>query len=410
MLLSTVMLALTVMDETVASARVTQGHIDRLRAQKRDYERQKREIQAKIDTIEFEHMNEMAKKEVLDQRIALTSFEIKNINDTIFEFNNLIREKEYEVFLAQNREETQLENYRNRVRAMEENGMISYLEILFDSTSFSDLLARIDFISDIMRADETSYLNLQVARNETEEAKDLLEETKTELDEEKVNLEHKETELQEQLEEAHALILKLQSDIETEQALYEQTAAEEQRVQRQINAAVEQLRAQQEAERLRRLREQQNAQQPGGGGGGSGDNSGGGDNPAPAPAPAPSGGSLGWPTSGRVISNFGMRSGRMHWGTDFGAAHGTSIVASASGTVITSGVGRGYGNYIVIAHGNGITTLYSHNASNDVSVGQQVSRGQHIGTVGSTGNATTPHVHFEVSVNGNRVDPMTMLG
>jgi len=402
LLLSVVMIALTAMDDNVASARVTQGHIDRLRAEKREHERKKKEIQEKIDTIEFERMNEMAKKEVLDQRIEMTGLEIQSTTAIIDQYYMLIREKEYEVYLAQEREETHLGNYRHRVRAMEENGIISYLEIIFDSTSFSDLLARIDFVNDIMRADETSYISLQNARNETEEAKEALEETKDELDEEKVQLEAMEEELLEQLEEAHELIRSIEANLETEQALHDQVVEEEERVQRQINQAVAQLRAQQEAERLRRLREQQSgsgggsanagAATDGGGGGGGGGS-----------------GSLGWPTGGRVISNFGMRSGRMHQGTDFGAPHGASITAAESGTVITAGYGRGYGNYIVIAHGNGVTTLYAHNATNSVSVGQQVSRGQHIGTVGSSGNATTPHVHFEVSVNGVRVNPMGWL-
>ena len=257
-----------------------------------------------------------------------------------------------------------------------------------------------------MRADEASYINLQNARTETEAAKDALEETKTELDEEKEQLEVMEEELLEQLEEAHELIKSIEANLETETELYDQVVEEEERVQRQINAAVAELARQQEAERLRRLNAQNSGSSGSGNAAGSGDsaaaNTGGGGGGGS--------GSLGWPTSGRVISNFGMRSGRMHQGTDFGAPHGASITAAESGTVITAGVGRGYGNYIVIAHGNGLTTLYAHNATNAVSVGQHVSRGQHIGTVGSTGNATTPHIHFEVSVNGVRVDPMTMIG
>ena len=384
-----------------ASAQVTQQHIDRLRAEKSEYERQKREIQAKINTIEFEHMAEMSKKEILDQRITLTSFEIKNINELISEFNNLIREKEYEVYLAQNREDVQLDNYKSRVRAMEENGIISYLEIIFDSTSFSDLLARIDFVNDIMRADETAFINLQNARNETEAARDALEKIKEELDEEKINLEFKEAELHEQLEEAHELILSLEADIEAESQLRDQMIAEEERVEREINAAVEQLRRQQEEERLRRMREQ-NQSESGSGGGGGGSES---------VSTAGGSGQFAWPVpGGSTISRWGAsRGNRMHQGHDIGAAHGANVVAAESGTVITVSYGSGYGNYVTIAHGNGIQTLYSHLSSAAVSVGQQVSRGQVVGYVGSTGNATTPHLHFEVFVNGTRVDPERWL-
>jgi len=257
MLLSVAMIAIEMLASSSASARVTQGQIDQLRSEKRDLERQKREIQSKINTIEFERMTELTKKGVLDDRIMLTGLEIDNINSIIAYYDILIREKEYEVYLAQGREDAQLQKYRNRVRDMEENGIISYLEIIFDSTSFSDMLARIDFVADIMRADESAYVDLIEARNETEAAKENLEQAKAEMDEEKEDLELKEAELFEQLEEAHALITKMENDIETEKQLRAMVIEEEARVQREINAKVEELRRQQEIERQRRLREQQ---------------------------------------------------------------------------------------------------------------------------------------------------------
>jgi len=392
MLLSIVLIGITALTDTTASARVTQSHIDRLRQEKRDYEQQKREIQEKINAIEFERLSEVAKKEVLDDRITLTGLEIENITETINQFSILIREKEYEVVIAQNREDAQYEKYRNRVRDMEENGIISYLEIIFDSTSFSDLLARIDFVSDIMRADENAYGNLQKARSDTVAAKEDLEETKAELDLEKLALLDKEAELQEQLDEAHALILKMEEDIEAAEQRRAEIAAEEERIQKEIAAAVAELQRQQELERQRRAA--QNS-------GGSGSSGGGG---------WVSGtGQLVWPTSGSISSNYGPRNGRMHQGVDISAPHGTAIVAADSGTVVTSTYAGGYGNYIVIAHGNGTTTLYAHMSSRAVGVGASVSKGQYIGSVGSTGNSTGPHLHFEVSVNGSRVNPLGML-
>ena len=402
------MIAVSFLADITGSAQVTQTQIDRLRAEKREYERQKREVQSRINTIEFEHMTETLKKEVLDQRITLTDLEIRNINQIIEQYYNLIREKEYEVFLAQNREEDQLQKYRSRVRDMEENGVISYLEILFDATSFSDLLARIDFISDIMTADTKLYNDLQVKRNETEEAKADLEEIKEELEEEKEQLEQKEVELLEQLEEAHEMIRSLEADIENESQRRDQLIAEEARIQREINTAVEQLKRQQEAERLRRLREQQNQSQSGSGSSGSGSastgESGGGGGTSGS-------GQFTWPVpGGKIISRWGAsRGNRSHQGLDISGAHGANVVAADSGTVITVSYGSGYGNYVTISHGNGIQTLYSHLTSSAVSVGTSVSRGQVIGYVGSTGNATTPHLHFEVFVNGTRVNPEPWL-
>ena len=398
----------------------SQSQINKLRAEKKEYERRKTEVQEKIDATGFELQSELGKKEVLDERILLTSLEIENINETIDQFYLLIREKEYEVHLAQGREETQLQKYRTRVRDMEENGIISYLEIIFDSTSFSDLLARLDFIVDIMRSDEKTYSNLQAARTETEAIKADLEETKDELDIEKEQLDEKKIELDEQLKEAHEMILKLEDDIEAEQALYDLLVDEEERVQNAINVAVAALRRQQALDRQRRERELQRQRELQGNTGNTANNNTTGENTTgenttgASPGNENNSGTGGtgqfmWPMNGPILSRFGPRSGRMHSGLDIGGPHGASVVAAESGTVITVSHQQSYGNYVAISHGNGITTLYAHLTSSSVKRGDYVTRGQQIGLNGSTGNATAPHVHFEVSVNGTRVNPEPYL-
>jgi len=376
---------------TASAARVTQAEIDRLRDEKKEYEKKKREIQSRINAIEFERKTEVAKKSVLDDQIMLTCLEIDNATETIEYYETLIVEKEQEVVEAQKREDDQLRNYKKRVRDMEENGVISYLEIVFDSTSFSDLLARLDFIGDIMQADEKTYNDLIVAKHETEAAVEVLEQTKLEMEDEKVLLQDKQDELESQIDEANALIEKIESDLETERALHAEVAAEEDRVQREINQKVEELRRQQERDRAAA---------------------------AAATASKVKGtGQLGWPcpSSRSVTSGYGVRQHpvykvfRMHNGIDIGAKHGANVVAADSGTVITSAYNSSYGNYIVISHGNGITTLYAHLSSRKVSEGKAVTKGQVIGLVGSTGVSTGPHLHFEVSINGSRVDPQKYL-
>jgi len=124
---------------------------------------------------------------------------------------------------------------------------------------------------------------------------------------------------------------------------------------------------------------------------------------------APSASGFIWPVNGTVVSGFGWRWGRMHEGIDIAAPMGASVWAVAAGTVIHSGWLGGYGLLVVVDHGNGLATAYAHNSSLLVGVGQRVSQGETISLVGSTGNSSGPHVHFEVRANGAAVDPLFYL-
>ena len=123
----------------------------------------------------------------------------------------------------------------------------------------------------------------------------------------------------------------------------------------------------------------------------------------------PSSQGLIWPVNGPVTSPFGYRWGRLHAGIDIGVPYGTPIHAAASGTVVLAGWTGGYGNYTCIDHGGGLATCYAHQSSYAVSTGAQVSQGQVIGYVGSTGHSFGAHLHFEVRINGNPVDPLGYL-
>ena len=129
---------------------------------------------------------------------------------------------------------------------------------------------------------------------------------------------------------------------------------------------------------------------------------------SPAPVRSSSGALL-WPVDGPVTSPFGWRWGRMHEGIDIGVGYGTPIHAAASGSVIYAGWMSGYGNLVVLDHGDGLATAYGHQSQLAVSIGQSVSQGQVIGYVGSTGHSTGPHLHFEVRVDGSAVDPLGYL-
>jgi murein DD-endopeptidase MepM/ murein hydrolase activator NlpD len=131
--------------------------------------------------------------------------------------------------------------------------------------------------------------------------------------------------------------------------------------------------------------------------------------PSAQPSSTPSAAGFVWPVSGPVTSPFGMRWGRMHEGIDIGVAYGTPIHAAAAGVVIVAGWVDGYGNLVVIDHGGGVATAYGHQERLAVSEGQSVAQGDVIGYVGCTGHCFGPHLHFEVRVNGNPVDPLGYL-
>lgn len=132
--------------------------------------------------------------------------------------------------------------------------------------------------------------------------------------------------------------------------------------------------------------------------------------PAAGVSPPPSSsGQLGWPVAGPVTSGFGTRWGRMHEGIDIAVGEGTPVSAAAAGTVVVSGWMSGYGNIVVIDHGNGLSTAYAHNSSLLVGQGASVGRGSVVALAGSTGHSTGPHVHFEVRLDGAPVDPLGYL-
>ena len=387
---------LTASGNTIAN---TQAQINRLREQRAAIQQSRRQTQSYINAIEFETRSATARKSILDDRIIFTQAEIEIIDEMILEYMELLVEKELEVIEAQRREAEQLELFRMRVRNMEERGVITYLEIIFSSTSFADMLARIDFVGDIMRSDEQTYQMLVAARYATEAARASLEETQRALEEQLEELLIAHEELEAQLQEAEDLISELEAQRETARALYREQAAYEAEVQREINRREQELQRLREEER-RRQEAARRAQQP-----------------VPATQHVEGTGTLRWPVPGHTVvsSPFGVRrhpvsnTNRMHNGIDIVAPHGANVIASDGGVVLTSRRNSSFGNYIVISHGNGRTTLYAHLSTRLVQQGDTVEQNQVIGRIGSTGVSTGPHLHFEVSENGRRVNPLNFF-
>ena len=356
---------------------VSQSQIDALEAERDELSAEREEMEAGIAELEAEHADIMERKTALDERNELYRQEIELIEEQVELYTSLVEQKKLEVDSALERENEQLANYRRHVRAMEENGSFTWLAIIFGSKSLGELLSNIDMVGEIMEADRRSYEQYTAAREESERVQAEYEEMLTELDAKQAELEAEKAELEAEIEEAEQLIVELEEQLETDRAAYEEQLAKEQALESEIQSMIAELERQEAANSIVST----------------------GTYIWPLPGYSP-GSAYGW----RIHPIWGDM--RFHAGEDIGAPSGTPILAADSGvaTVIPNN-GNGYGNYIIINHGGGRTTLYAHMSAFAVSNGQSVTQGQTIGYVGSTGNSTGPHLHFEVRVNGATTDP-----
>ena len=381
----------------ISAFAATQEDIDALRAQRDAIRAQRLEKQAVVDQLEEEEAGILEQKRALDERNLYTLQQIQVNDEEIALYDEMIAEKGKELTAAQELEDEQLERYRSRVRAMEENGTLNYLAMILKCNNLGELLTTIDDIGEIMQSDrmlEDAYVR---ARENTEEVKADYEAYRAEINAKQDELREAQTVLEQEIEEAHELLEGIKEDLRHKQDEVDAIYDEEARTDAAINKLVEEL----EAER----RKAEEAARASTGGGGS-----------PAGGGAGSGNATGYfmlPVASYVYvsSRFGERvhpiTGELkhHNGIDLAANMGTAVYAADGGTVVLAEWYGGYGNCIMIDHGNGYKTLYGHLSYIGVSEGQAVHQGDTIGQVGSTGNSTGPHLHFEVYLNGSRVDP-----
>ena len=353
-----------------------------------------------MDELEAQHADVLERKLALDERNAFTLEQMELNEQEIALYDQMIEEKAREVDDARALEEQQLERYRTRVRAMEENGNYGFLALVLNAGSLGELLTAMDDIGEIMESDRRLEDEYIAAREHTEEVKAEYEAYKAELEAKQATLRAEQVELQRQIDEATDLINQLLEDIEGNAEELAKLQAAQDEAQKEIDQKVAELERQR-AEEEERRRQEAAANNPSGGGGGSSGGS------------VTGTGSFTWPCPSctYITSRVGYRwhpvSGqwKYHSGLDIGAAYGASIVAADGGTVTIAGVNGGYGNCVMIDHGNGYYTLYGHMSSIAVSVGQSVSKGATIGYVGSTGVSTGPHLHFEIRQGTTILDP-----
>lgn len=396
------LLAAAALAASLPAYAVSQAEIDDLQKKLDALEQQAQEQQDVINDLTSQKARFITRKLALDNKIEINRQMIELIGEQIEIYDEIIAEKQAELDKALEKETTQTELLRSRIRAMEENSTYSYASFIFDSSSVTELLSRIGDVNDIMHYDKTLEEEYMAAREDVESIKKSYEEARHEQELLQKELDTKQAELDAQVEAAYTMIADIETLSDDAQAEYDAIAEEEAKAEETLQEAIRKRAAEQA-----KYNQNNNSNNGGGGGnsGGSGGNSGGGS--------ATSLSNLQWPVPSctLITSRFGYRvapttgASTYHGGLDIGAGMGASIVAAGAGDVIYAGANGGYGNCVMIDHGNGVVTVYAHMSSIGVSYGQYVTAGQYVGAVGSTGVSTGPHCHFEIRINGAQTDP-----
>ncbi|NBI10694.1 peptidase M23 [Colidextribacter sp. OB.20] len=381
LLAAALLLPLTGPGVVLEASAVTKAEIDALKGDAKDLASQRKEIQEKLKAVQADKNAAIAKKELIEHQIDLIQQEINNIKQQIAMYDQLIAEKGEELRQAEADEAAQFDLFCRRMRDMEEQGEVSYWEILFSSSSFSDLLDNYMMIEEIIQYDNKVISDLEALQTRVSEDKAALEEAQAEQEEAKRQQEAAKAELKAREDEIEALI----KEISAQEDQLEAMEKELDQAAKNLDAAIKKA-------------EKEYAAQI---------------------ANVPSESGYLWPLPGNVntlSSYYGPRKdpftgkAKNHTGIDVPAARGTPIYAAKSGVVTTSVLGSGgswaYGNHVVVSHSDGTSTLYAHMNSRAVKQGQVVKQGDVVGYVGTTGRSTGNHLHYEVRINGNRTDPL----
>ena len=348
---------------------------DSLRDKLSSLEDEKNAVKERIAELTRQANDAQATRDALQQEIDLTKEEITTVEEYIGRLQGQIDIKTTELEVAEAALEDKQEQFSKSVRTTYELGDTSYLAVLLNASSFSDMLSRIEMITDVMDYNRKVVEEYTAAKEDIEQKRDDLQQTQDSQKEYQKNLSYKVDELAAREAEQAALQESLESFKAESEAEYDRIAGEMQNVSNQIAELSRQSAA--------------SGSVPMGDG----------TLIWPTPSCTTNSSAYGW----RIHPIYGTR--KFHAGEDIPASMGADILAAATGKVVTAGWVSGYGNYTVIDHGGGLMTAYGHQSSILVSVGQTVTQGQLIGKVGSTGNSTGPHLHFEVYVNGATVDP-----
>lgn len=347
-------------------------------------EQQERELMEKINSISKEASATLENKQYLDSLVTTVNAKITAAEGLIEELGTQIGETEAQIAEHEKLIDETTEKIRERMRQNHEDGTANYLNVLLGSEGVGDFLSRLERINTMIEYDRNTLDQYKTEKASLEEEKANLEESKKLQESTLKNLEADRDESKRRAAEAENYFNSLQNDKAAAAAEYENAKKAEDAINAQIEAELARIAAAQAAAAA-----------------------------ANQPPTSPVAGDFIWPlpSGGYISCNFGGidPGGLPHYAVDCAISYGTPIYAAGDGTIVTATSHSSYGNYIIIDHGEGRSTLYAHCSSLAVSAGQTVSRGQVIGHVGSTGYSTGNHLHLEFRINGKKQNPFNYI-
>ncbi len=350
------------------------AYADTIQDQLKKADQKKQEAQTKLNKVEKEREKSLASQEALERELIALQNKVNDINEVISETNSKLAVEETKLVEATERANIQYDNFKERFRVLCEQGPVTYLEMLFSAKNFCDFVDKVEIAAEIFENDKAIFDEMEAVKIKIEESRNEILSLKETQVAAKNSLTNEQAALNAKKEEQKRYIKSLENDA----AAYQRVIDEEERAMEALKSKLSSSLS------------------------------------TASSGKSYVGGEFMWPSACTIItSNYSPRRKnpvtgvyKKHTGVDIGAAYGTAILAANGGTVTLAGWNSGYGNCVVIDHGGGKATLYAHMSSIGVSKGQAVSKGQQIGRVGSTGNSTGPHLHFEILINGSAVDPM----
>jgi len=360
----------------VASIQVRAETVNSLQKKLEESKKTKTQAEQKLNDVRNTKNNIVTEKNNIDKQIASVEDEVLSLSNSISKSDAEIAQKEIELTEAEKQAKEYDGLFKTRASVMYERGSATYLDVLFGAENFSDFLYKVEMVKQIVDYDKEILKKMSAASQVIRNSKTEIENQKSQKEYNLQILENKKTELSTSLAAREQVIAKLTSQEAEYKKVLDQADKEEAKLKSEIQSQLNKKGS--------------------------------------SSSTKYTGGKLLWPTPSTtfVTSPYGTRfhptykRNIMHTGIDIGAGYGAAVLAAEAGTVLRAGWNGGYGKYIVIDHGGGIQTLYGHNSSLLVSAGDKVTKGQKIAAVGSTGNSTGPHLHFEVLINGQHTNPM----